>query len=704
MAVAIYCRVSTEEQRERQSILTQREFGERYTDLHKLVVCRVYADDGVSGTVPLEQRSEGSQVLRDARLRKFDQLLIYKLDRLGRETRLILNAVADLEKLGVRVRSMTEEFDTASATGRLMLTMLSGFATHEREVIRERSVAGTARVAEAGAWLGGIVPFGYRQAGEKRHARIVISEDQIPDLGMSEADVVRDIFRMSAVEKKSCRVIATRLNDLRVPCAYTRDDRLLLKGKRKQRTRGVWRSGRVRGVLKNKTYMGVHEFGKRTNSGRPVVSRVVPAIVTEPVWKKAQATLKSHKLFSVRGKKNEYLLRGMIRCGLCGLTYIGIPANRYNGRGESYYRCNGAHTPELLETRCESKSIRGDLLEKQVWADVEAFLRNPVPVLRQLQTRLESEVQGAEGSRDRLKRLKKVLAEKATERSRVVGLFRRGRLTDAALDEQMEEISKEEAALQLQIDELQGRMDGVDSVSSAVSSAEKLLGNLRKRLDQPVFWELKRQLLEVLIGGIRVDTVETCGVKQAKITVTYRFSQPDESARVVVPQTYNEEQRSVRIPMEPKTIGDHIRRRRLSLKLQQKQVAEQLGVTTCCVFNWEANTASPRLEYMPAVIEFLGYNPLPPATNMVERLVRHRTSLGLSQAVSAQRMGVDPATLARWERGERQPTGKFLVNANRFLASKDAPSHIFERTPPFPRTDLPKTVVEGSNQRLPSTP
>ena len=68
---------------------------------------------------------------------------------------------------------MTEEFDTARATGRLMLTMLSGFATHEREVIRERSVAGTRRVAEAGVWLGGIVPYGYRRVGEKRDARII---------------------------------------------------------------------------------------------------------------------------------------------------------------------------------------------------------------------------------------------------------------------------------------------------------------------------------------------------------------------------------------------------------------------------------------------------------------------------------------------------------------------------------------------------
>ena len=52
MAIAIYCRVSTEEQRERQSIATQREFAERYCDLHKLAVFRVYSDDGVSGTAP----------------------------------------------------------------------------------------------------------------------------------------------------------------------------------------------------------------------------------------------------------------------------------------------------------------------------------------------------------------------------------------------------------------------------------------------------------------------------------------------------------------------------------------------------------------------------------------------------------------------------------------------------------------------------
>jgi site-specific DNA recombinase len=316
MPVACYLRVSTEEQRERQSIDTQREFGQRYCELHQLPVYEVYADDGISGTVPIESRPGGRSILEAARKGRFDQLLVYKLDRLGREIRLILNAVAELGGYGVRVRSMTEKFDTGTATSRLMLTLLSGFASHEREVIRERCLAGTNRVAEAGAWLGGTVPFGYRKVGEKRDAHLVISEAPIPDLAMSEAEVIREVFHMAVVERKSCRAIADRLNHLRVPCAYVRDDRLTVRGKRRQKTSGVWCPGRVRGLITNKTYMGIHEFGKRSATKRPVVSREVPAIVDAEVWRKAQANLHAHLLFGKRSTRNQYLLRGLIKCGL----------------------------------------------------------------------------------------------------------------------------------------------------------------------------------------------------------------------------------------------------------------------------------------------------------------------------------------------------------------------------------------------------
>jgi site-specific DNA recombinase len=667
MSVAIYLRVSTEEQRERQSIATQREFGERYTQLHGLAVYRVYADDGVSGTVPLEQRPEGKQILRDSKHGRFDQLLVYKLDRLGRETRLILNAVADLEKRGVRVRSMTEEFDTGTATGRLMLTMLSGFASHEREVIRERSAAGITRLAEAGVWLGGVVPYGYRKAGEGHERRLVISEEPIPGLDMSEADVIQEIFRLATVEKQSCRAIAARLNGLRIPCAYVRDSGLGVPSRRKK-TQGIWRAGRVLGLLNNKTYKGTHEFGKRSKK-REVVSRPAPAIVSEETWQKAQQTIKSNLLFSKRSAKNKYLLRGLVKCGSCGFTYVGIAANRPNGKLEFYYRCNGAHSPQIYRPhgRCQSKAVRGDLLEQQVWSDIETFLRNPGSVLEQLNARLEGDAKGSEQIAKQITRLESLLEQKATERNRLLGLYRRGRLSDAELDSQTDEIAKEQAALEAQAAELRARVQSQDSIVATITSAQDLLTQLQQRLDEPISWEVKRRLVEALVSDIRIDTYEECGVKQAKTTVTYRFSRPEQAMPLVLSQSYTSGARVIRIPAEPKTIGDHIRRRRLALKLLQKDVAKRIGVNVKCLNAWEANTSTPEVRFMAKVIEFLGYNPLPPANGLAEELVRQRTTLGLTQRDAAARMGVDPTTLARWERGEKEPWGRFVERVNRFL-------------------------------------
>jgi transcriptional regulator with XRE-family HTH domain len=233
----------------------------------------------------------------------------------------------------------------------------------------------------------------------------------------------------------------------------------------------------------------------------------------------------------------------------------------------------------------------------------------------------------------------------------------------------MDEIGKEEAALEAQVAELRSKIAGADSIGATISSAQTLLANLRTRLDEPVSWELKRHLIEVLVAGVRVDTVEECGVKQSKTTVTYRFSQPDQPMPLVLPQSYNTG-RVVRIPTKLSTVGDHIRRKRLGLKILQRDVAEQLGVDKTTVFNWEANAANPGIEYTPAIIQFLGYNPLPQANDWGERLVRHRTTRGLSQKESAKRLDVDPGTLARWERGEREPTGVLLGKVKQFLQDR----------------------------------
>jgi site-specific DNA recombinase len=528
MNVALYLRVSTEEQRERQSIETQREFGDRYCQLHQLPVSDTYVDDGISGTVALENRPAGKRLLQDARRGRFDQILVFRLDRLGRETRLILNVVAELEKIGIRVKSMTEEFDTATSTGRLMLTMLSGFAAHERDAIRERSIAGTNRVAEAGAWLGGIVPYGYRKVGEKSTAKLVVSDETMLGFVFSEADVIRLIYRMAATERKSCFAIADLLNKLRVPCAYTRDSRELLRGKRKQKTSGLWRPARIRNLLVSKTYMGEHEYGKRTtNKNRKIIVRRVAPIVDGDVWRQAQAVLKSNQLYSDRNVKMQYLLRGLIKCGLCGLTYVGIMTNRSETKpGILQYRCNGKQGYRGIYgaqgLRCPAKDVNGYDLEQLIWADLEGFLRDPGKVMEQLHAKLVAE-QPIGGGAQQIEQFERSLAEKVTERPRILSLFRRGRISEAELEQQLNEIDEEEISLREAIQALAETSRRESENSAALASAEALLGELRQRLDNEVAFDVKRQLVEVLVGHVKVDTIQNGAHKEASATVTYRF-------------------------------------------------------------------------------------------------------------------------------------------------------------------------------------
>jgi len=122
-------------------------------------------------------------------------------------------------------------------------------------------------------------------------------------------------------------------------------------------------------------------------------------------------------------------------------------------------------------------------------------------------------------------------------------------------------------------------------------------------------------------------------------------------------------------PEQFNSLGDHIRARRLDLKLLQKQVAEQIGVHELTITGWEVNATAPEVRYIPAIIKFLGYNPLPSATSLPERLAAARKRLGLSQWRMAEMLGVDPTTLMGWEAGRHQPTGKSLDVIGRVFQS-----------------------------------
>jgi site-specific DNA recombinase len=528
MTVATYLRVSTEDQRERQTIEMQRQLTQDYCKRNGLSIYETYADDGVPGTIPFGQRPEGARLLRDARLKKFDNVVIYKLDRIGRHELVNLLAITQLEEYGVGLLGVTESLDRTTSSGKAMTGMISVFAGFERDQIRERSMAGTKRVAEAGAWLGGIVPFGYRKRGEKSQARLVVSEEPIGGLDISEAEVIRMIYRMSAIDRKSCFKISEYLNLIGVPCAYVRDDRRISRGKRTGRTAGLWRPGRVRNMLVSTTYKGLHEYGKRSkNPNRKSISRKVDSIVSEEIWQKAQQTLKANWLFGKRSSKRQYLLRGLGKCGKCGLTYIGIANRRPSGKQEFYYRCNGKQGTRGIYgangQRCPSKDVNGEFLEQAVWGDVEGFLRNPGVVTDKLQQRLLSERGNSKRSQEHLRKLEGALESKGAERDKILGLFRKGLINENVLERQLGQIGQEENALRANIEDVSSKLRGVADGTAQLQSTQALLDKLRGQLDAGVSWEVKRQLIEALVGGIRIETHEEDGKRCASVVVTYRF-------------------------------------------------------------------------------------------------------------------------------------------------------------------------------------
>ncbi len=193
--VACYARVSTEDQAERQTVDAQRDFLARYCELHQLPVAGVYVDDGISGTVPLDARPEGRRLLQDAEAGLFTVVLVYRLDRLGRSLKSLLAAHEQLEAAGVAIRSGTEPFDTASPIGKFLFSLLGSMAELERETIAERMSRGRDRVAGQGQYTGGVIPTGYELDADRR---LVPSTRIVEQLGMSEADMVRDIFRRIA--------------------------------------------------------------------------------------------------------------------------------------------------------------------------------------------------------------------------------------------------------------------------------------------------------------------------------------------------------------------------------------------------------------------------------------------------------------------------------------------------------------------------
>jgi transcriptional regulator with XRE-family HTH domain len=117
---------------------------------------------------------------------------------------------------------------------------------------------------------------------------------------------------------------------------------------------------------------------------------------------------------------------------------------------------------------------------------------------------------------------------------------------------------------------------------------------------------------------------------------------------------------------EPITLGDQLRRRRLELGLYQKDVAEQIGVTASTVWNWEHGW-SIDWRFIPRLIAFLGYNPIPCPEGPLKRLAWYKQVNGLTLEELGAEMGRDPEQLADWLGGWHKPCRRNREEVEQFL-------------------------------------
>jgi DNA invertase Pin-like site-specific DNA recombinase len=150
MRAAIYLRVSRDDQTtENQRLVLERVAGHR-----GWTIVQSYEDQGVSGATGRDRRPAFDQMLKDAVRRRYDILMCWSIDRLGRSVLHVANALAELDAAGVRLYCDQQGIDSSTPMGRAMIQMASVFGEQERSMLRSRVLAGLERVRAQGGKLG----------------------------------------------------------------------------------------------------------------------------------------------------------------------------------------------------------------------------------------------------------------------------------------------------------------------------------------------------------------------------------------------------------------------------------------------------------------------------------------------------------------------------------------------------------------------
>jgi site-specific DNA recombinase len=480
--VAAYGRVSTDVQREAESIKVQvlklestiriRENAE-LPDKDQLQLIDSCWDEGISGTIPLEHRPEGRRLVAlicsygttdcdgNCMGSQIDQVWITKLDRLARSLQILINIASFLTAHRVALVCMDPGMDTSTESGRLVFNVIASIAQWERGTILERTVAGKHQKASEGKFVGGRKAYGL-VTDSNGHLALDTTYDE--NLKMMRYEVVQSVFENIALHGSTAWREAQRI--------------------------GVT-DRRLNWMLHNVRYKGEGGILDKNGEWTNAASNPPPQVVTPEVWDAAQAALANNKKNSSRNRHYDYLLSHVLIChepngeGICGRVFTGRTEARHKYQANyTYYYCSRtmkqAHSPS--QAGCTAKMLRAGDAEDAVWAEVKAVVRDPHAYLamlddgrsEQLRIQLDAELQQIAAQIQRAK----------TEHENVLRSGELGLRDYASTAVRVKEVIDQTNALyeRQEVIELQLRSIGMDRVAAERSAIT--VADIAEKLDE----------------------------------------------------------------------------------------------------------------------------------------------------------------------------------------------------------------------------
>jgi DNA invertase Pin-like site-specific DNA recombinase len=450
--IGIYCRISKEKEVGKdRSIEDQRQLGIELAN--KLGVdYEVYIDEGLSGTLAINERPALYKLVQDTEDNKINMFYYYDNSRLERdpETYIILS------KLFVKknVKCFTNSGEVILNPESILLgTVMSAFNKFYVEITKQKVKSVLKRNAENGK-VHAISPYGYKK-----------DKDNLMIIDDAQAEVVKRIYALSLSGVGTLK-IANILNKEGVPTAYNlikKGGTLSVKNKytNKVTTRNksniTWAGGTIRNIIKNTTYKGVKMFAG--------VEYECPAIFDKQYWQKVNDNLKNNSNTSGVNTEHKYLLKGLLRCGRCGRNYYG---RTRISKKDNYYTCS---SKRILNHNCGNRSLNIDILDEIIW---NKFVGDG-----QLTKLIESHFSNLNTSdivveiQTEIKAFESALKVLDKEKSNIINSIRKGIITDSDVKSEMNNIRIEKDALETKIYNLKEQLDSYKDNNNSIDSILK---------------------------------------------------------------------------------------------------------------------------------------------------------------------------------------------------------------------------------------